>query len=218
MDKWYVDQTVMGYEQLAFALQMQYPQLRVAIGPAALNEQYIGTNPPKQQIESFVAGFVPTPLQGGKPSGLRAEAIPTAPPNPPSPATPPNPPNPPKQIPASAGIPKRGDKVWVIIPGFGPVEADFVAALPDGQILIDLDGVQTPVERSVVHTDVLAAEAAAVAAPPAPEPPEVPAAAPEPEAAPEPSKASVVVSEPESQLKASTAAPEELPAPQAESA
>jgi len=114
------------------------------------------------------------------------------------------PPNPPKQIPASAGIPKRGDKVWVIIPGFGPVEADFVAALPDGQILIDLDGVQTPVEQAAVHADLLAAEAAAAL--PTAEPLEAPTAAPEspgtsaahhePSKAPEPSKALSGVPEP----------------------
>jgi hypothetical protein len=92
-----------------------------------------------------------------------------------------------------------------------------VAALPDGEVLIDLDGVETPVEQSTVHTDLLAAEAAAVllgsapeaapetpeaqAATPespdaAPETPEAQAAAPEPAVAPETSEAQAVASEP----------------------
>jgi hypothetical protein len=73
-DKWFVDQTQAGYEALAFALKAQYPQLRVGIGPASLNDQYLGTNPPKQQVESFIAGFVPPPLHGGNPPGLRTES------------------------------------------------------------------------------------------------------------------------------------------------
>lgn len=204
-DKWYVDQTQVGYEALAFALKAQYPQLRVAIGPASLNTQFFGTNPPKEQIESFIAGFVPSPLHEGNPQDFARKAPSTAAPT--------------SEAVSFAVVPKHGEKLWVLIPGLGPVEALFVAALPDGQVLIDLDGVQTPVEQSAVHRDLEAAEAAA--APPTstpetpaaavPEPPKAPpesAKASEPlEAAPEPSKAS----EPQE------AAPEEPPAPQAES-
>lgn len=189
MDKWYVDQTQSGYEALAAALNAQYPQLRVGIGPAVLNDQYQGTNPPKQQIESFIAGFVPSPLHEGNSTKFMRKA--------PSAAAPTH--TAPIPVAASfAAVPKHGDRIWVLIPGIGPVDALFLAVLPNGQVLIDLDGVQTPVERSAVHRDLEAAEAAAVL----PSSPETPAAAPEPP------KASVVASEPEAQLKAPTAAPE----------
>lgn len=233
-DKWYVDQTQSDYEALAVALKAQYPKLRVGIGPAFLNDQYQGTNPPKQQIEDFIAVFVPSPLHEGNSSNFMRKA--------PSSATVANS----VAAPSSTTVPKPGDRIWVLIPGIGPVDALFVAALPEGQVLIDLDGVQTPVEQSTVHRDLEAAEAAAVlptstpetpAAVPeppksstatpereaAPEPPKALTAAPEPEAAPEPPKVLTAGPEPEAAPKPSQApepqeaAPEEPPAPQAES-
>lgn len=211
-DKWYVDQTQSDYDALAVALKAQYPQLRVGIGPAVLNDQYYGTNPPKQQIESFIAGFVPSPLHKGNPPEFVRKASNAAAPTPEAPT--------PEAL-SFAVVPQRGEKLWVLIPGFGPVEALFVAALPDGQVLIDLDGIQTSVEQSAVHRDLEAAEAAAV--PPTSTPEAPAAAAPEPEAAPEPPKASTMVPEPEAAPEPSKApephesAPEEPPTPQADS-
>lgn len=220
-DKWYVDQTQIGYEALAFALKAQYPQLRVAIGPASLNAQYIGTNPPKGQIESFIAGFVPSPLHPGNPPGLVRKAPSAMPPTPAPPtyaatAAPSH-----ETAPSPAAVPKRGGKVWVLIPGIGPVEALFVASLPDGLVLIDLDGVQTPVEQAAVHADLLAAEAAAAA--PTVEPLEAPTAEPEPPkasaVAPEPPKTSSAVPEPpegSTAVEAPAAVPESPEAPGAD--
>ena len=220
-DKWYVDQTQSDYEALSVALKAQYPKLRVGIGPAVLNNQYQGTNPPKQQIEDFIAVFVPSPLHAGNSSNFTRKATSAAAPTPAAPTP---------VASSSAAIPKRGDKIWVLIPGIGPVDALFVTDLPEGQVLIDLDGVQTPVEQSAVHRDLEAAEVAAMlptSAPEmpetAPEPPKASTMAPEPETAPEPPKASTVAPEPETAPEppkapeSQEAVPEEPPAPQAES-
>ncbi|HRI66361.1 MAG TPA: hypothetical protein PK156_19065, partial [Polyangium sp.] len=191
-DKWYVDQTHPSYEALADALKMQFPQLRIGIGPASLNDQYYGTNPPKAQIESFIAGFVPTPLRNTHPPDFmrNAPSVATTSSAPrPSPAQAPSP-----APPRSAVAMKRGDRIWILIPGIDPVDALFQARLPDGQVLVDLDGVATPVDSSAVYLDLDAAEAAAVLSTSGPDELAEPS-----EAAPEPPKASPtppVLSEP----------------------
>ncbi len=186
-DKWYVDQTHPSYEALADALKMQFPQLRIGIGPASLNDQYYGTNPPKAQIESFIAGFVPTPLRNTNPPGLMRKA--------PNAATSSSAPSPASSAaPSFTAAIKPGERIWILIPGIDPVDALFQARLPDGQVLVDLDGVATPVDSSAVYLDLDAAEAAAVLSTSGPDELAEPS-----EAAPEPPKASPtppVLSEP----------------------
>jgi hypothetical protein len=173
--KFYVDQQLPNYQQLANAAQVQFPHLRFGIGPANLNDHYLGAD--KQQIEDFLTNFS-TPLQNapGEPSGLR------------------------KQNNELAELPfQPGDLVLVSMQGIGDVEARFVRALQGNQVLIDLDGIEESIDASIVTrfdpnkppTEV----ADTTAAPPAPQitPPEqaaAPAELPTTDAtSPEPSQA-----------------------------
>lgn len=131
--KYYVDQQLPNYNQIANQVQAQFPHLRVGIGPASLNDSYLGAD--KQQIEDFIAGF-DAPLQG-EPIGARGGR---KPPTPPHAAAPPAP---------EAGM-KTGDAVLVSMVAIGEVEARFVRALPNGLVLVDLDGVEEEVDPSTI--------------------------------------------------------------------
>jgi hypothetical protein len=129
IDKFYIDQELPNYAQIANALAARFPRLRVGIGPARLNEHYLGAD--KAQIEAFIS-------QCMGPDGL-LRAVTTGP-------LPPIPANTPAVVPAF----KPGDPIMVMVAGVGEVEALFVRALADGRIVIDLDGIQDAVEPSLV--------------------------------------------------------------------
>lgn len=120
MAKFYVDQQLPNYHSLANAVAAQFPHVRVAIGPEALNTHYQGTD--KQQIEDFIAalarGDVPVPA--------------------------------PSSVATSDARVKQGDVVWVLMPGIGAVEARFMRMLADGRIVVDLDGIEETVEADAV--------------------------------------------------------------------
>lgn len=152
-NKFYIDQQLPNYQQIANAVAARFPHLRVGIGPAVLNERYLGTD--KQQIEDFIVGFGvplhglrttsshPSPNQAPKPESSTSNAATTAL--------------------LSAGAP-----ILVLMEGIGPVEARFVRTLPTGKILIDLDGIEEEVDASSVRLEAEApSETRAPATPPA---------------------------------------------------
>jgi hypothetical protein len=165
--KFYVSQKLPNYQQIANAVAARFPHLRVAIGPHGLNEHHSGAD--TQEIEDFIASFVrgDVGIISDSPMSSPAEASPSS--------------------------LARGEFVWVLLPGIGAVEAQFIRALGDDKIVIDLDGVEETVE-----TKMLVPPPDADVVPP--EPPKADVVPPEPPKAdvvpPEPPKADVVPPEP----------------------
>lgn len=165
--KYYIDQQLPNYNQIANAVQTRFPHLRVGIGPNALNDRYLGDD--KQQIADFIATFEVAPLVG-EPVGVRRPQQHTFQPTPD------------KTSPAG---PKQGEDIVVVLQGIGEIEAKFLRALPDGKVVVDLDGIEETVDASAIIPKSSAQPSKPPALPPEPpkaaaEPAEPPTLPPEP--------------------------------------